>query len=52
VLSSPNRISNAGAAEHFAAQREIIFTLIGKPHQVEAITADIGRFKAKFEDVG
>ncbi|MGA1699261.1 MAG: crotonase/enoyl-CoA hydratase family protein, partial [Ilumatobacteraceae bacterium] len=26
-----NRLSNAGAAEHFAAEREIIFGLIGKP---------------------
>ena len=35
-----NRLSNAGATERFAAEREIIFTLIGKPHQVEAITAN------------
>jgi hypothetical protein len=47
-----NRISNAGAAEHFAAEREIIFTLIGKPHQVEAITANFENRLAKFEDVG
>jgi enoyl-CoA hydratase/carnithine racemase len=47
-----NRISNAGAAEHFAAEREIIFTLIGKPHQVEAITANFENRPAKFEDVG
>jgi len=46
-----NRISNAGAAEHFAAEREIIFTLIGKPHQVEAITANFENRPAKFEDV-
>jgi enoyl-CoA hydratase/carnithine racemase len=45
-----NRISNAGAAEHFAAEREIIFTLIGKPHQVEAITANFENRAAKFTD--
>jgi enoyl-CoA hydratase/carnithine racemase len=47
-----NRISNAGAAEHFAAEREIIFTLIGKPHQVEAITANFENRKPRFGDVG
>ena len=47
-----NRLSNAGAAEHFAAEREIIFTLIGKPHQVEAITANFENREPKFEDVG
>jgi enoyl-CoA hydratase/carnithine racemase len=47
-----NRISNAGAAEHFAAEREIIFHLIGKPHQVEAITANFENRPTKFEDVG
>lgn len=46
-----NRISNAGAAEHLAAEREIIFTLIGKPHQVEAITANFENRPAKFTDV-
>jgi enoyl-CoA hydratase/carnithine racemase len=45
-----NRISNAGAAEHFAAEREIIFTLIGKPHQVEAITANFENRPAQFTD--
>ena len=47
-----NRLSNAGAAEHFAAEREIIFGLIGKPHQVEAITANFENRAPKFEDVG
>ncbi len=47
-----NRISNAGAAEHFAAAREIIFTLIGKPHQVEAITANFENRAPSFKDVG
>jgi enoyl-CoA hydratase/carnithine racemase len=47
-----NRISNAGAAEHFAVEREIIFALIGKPHQVEAITANFENRPAKFGDAG
>jgi enoyl-CoA hydratase/carnithine racemase len=47
-----NRISNAGAAEHFAVEREIIFNLIGKPHQVEAITANFEKREPKFGDVG
>ena len=47
-----NRLSNAGAAEHFAAEREIIFTLIGKPHQVEAITANFENRAPVFKDVG
>ncbi len=45
-----NRLSNAGAAEHFAAEREIIFTLIGKPHQVEAITANFENRAPSFAD--
>ena len=47
-----NRMSKAGAAEHFAAEREIIFTLIGKPHQAESITANFENRPAKFEDGG
>ena len=46
-----NRLSNAGAAEHFAAEREIIFGLIGKPHQVEAITANFENRAPKFSDI-
>jgi enoyl-CoA hydratase/carnithine racemase len=45
-----NRILNAGAAEHFAAEREIIFTLIGKTHQVEAITANFENREPKFSN--
>ncbi len=45
-----NRLSNAGAAEHFAAEREIIFGLIGKPHQVEAITANFENRAPNFAD--
>ena len=47
-----NRLSNAGAAEHFAAEREINFGLIGKPHQVEAITANFENRAPVFKDVG
>ena len=45
-----NRLSNAGAAEHFAAEREIIFTLIGSPNQVEAITANFENRAPSFAD--
>jgi enoyl-CoA hydratase/carnithine racemase len=45
-----NRLSNAGAAEHFAAEREIIFKLIGSPNQVEAITANFENRAPKFAD--
>ena len=46
-----NRLSNAGAADHFAAEREIIFTLIESANQVEAITANFENRAPKFEDV-
>ena len=46
-----NRISNAGAAAHFAAEREIIFKLIGSPNQVEAITANFENRAPQFRDV-
>ena len=47
-----NRLSNAGAAGHFAAEREITFGLIGKPHQVEAITVNFKNRAPVFKDVG
>ena len=47
-----NRLSNAGAAEHFAAEREIIFKLIGSPNQVEAITANFENRAPQFRNVG
>ena len=47
-----NRLSNAGAAEHFAAEREIIFKLIGSANQVEAITANFENRAPQFRDVG
>jgi enoyl-CoA hydratase/carnithine racemase len=45
-----NRLSNAGAAEHFAAEREIIFKLIGSPNQLEAITANFENRTPVFGD--
>ncbi len=35
-----NRLANAGAAEQFAEERRVIGSLIGKPNQVEAVTAN------------
>jgi enoyl-CoA hydratase/carnithine racemase len=49
---SPDAVRDAGAAEHFAAEREIIFTLIGSPNQVEAITANFENRTPVFGDVG
>jgi enoyl-CoA hydratase/carnithine racemase len=46
-----NRLSNAGAADHFAAEREIIFKLIGSANQVEAITANFENRAPKFDHV-
>jgi len=45
------RLSNACAAGHFAAEREIIFTLIGSANQVEAITANL-RFAHRSSRIG
>lgn len=45
-----NRLSNADAAAHFATEREIIHTLIGKPNQVEAVTANFENRPAKFAE--
>jgi enoyl-CoA hydratase/carnithine racemase len=47
-----NHLSNDRAKEHFALKREIIFTLIGSPNQVEAITANFEKREPKFGDVG
>lgn len=43
-----NRLSNAGAAEHFAAERKIIHSLIGKANQVEAVTSNFEKRPANF----
>ena len=51
-MSFGSWLSSAGAAERFAAEREIIFGLIGKPHRVEAITANFENRAPNFRDVG
>lgn len=43
-----NRLSNAGAAEHFAEERRIIYSLIGKPNQVEAVMSNFEKRSASF----
>ena len=43
-----NRLSNAGAAEHFAEERKIIYSLIGKPNQVEAVMSNFEKRPASF----
>jgi enoyl-CoA hydratase/carnithine racemase len=43
-----NRLSNAGAAEHFAEERRIIYSLIGKPNQVEAVMANFEKRPTNF----
>jgi enoyl-CoA hydratase/carnithine racemase len=43
-----NRLSNAGAAEHFAEERRIIYSLIGKPNQVEAVMSNFEKRPASF----
>lgn len=43
-----NRLSNAGAAEHFEEERRIIHSLIGKPNQVEAVTSNFEKRPASF----
>jgi len=45
-------LSNADAADHFAAEREIIFKLIGSANQLEAITANFENRAPKFRDTG
>lgn len=43
-----NRLSNAGAAEHFEEERRIIHALIGKPNQVEAVMSNFEKRPASF----
>lgn len=45
-----SRLVNAGAAEQFAEERDSIFSLIGTPNQVEAITANFQNRAPKFVD--
>ena len=43
-----NRLSNNGAAEHFAEERRIIYSLIGKPNQVEAVMSNFEKRSPNF----
>ncbi len=43
-----NRMSNAGAAEQFAHERQVIRGLIGSPNQVEAVMAHFQKRPASF----
>jgi enoyl-CoA hydratase/carnithine racemase len=45
-----NRIANDGAAEQFESERETIGRLVGRPNQVEAVTAEFERRSAVFVD--
>jgi len=45
-----HHIANAGAAEQFALERETIGRLIGRPNQVEAVTAEFERRAPNFAD--
>lgn len=43
-----NRMANAGAAEQFAQERQVIGQLVGSPNQVEAVMAHFEKRPAKF----
>ncbi len=45
-----NRLFADGAADHFAAERDVIFTEIGSPNQIEAITANLEHRTPIFAD--
>jgi enoyl-CoA hydratase/carnithine racemase len=45
-----NRLTLAGAAEQFAAERDEIYRLIGSPNQVEAVTSYFEKRPPKFAD--
>jgi len=45
-----NRLAGAGAAEQFAAERQEIGALVGRPNQVEAVMAHIERRPPVFTD--
>ena len=45
-----NGLFNAGAAEQFAAERRYIGSLVGKPNQVEAVTANFEKRSPAFVD--
>jgi enoyl-CoA hydratase/carnithine racemase len=45
-----DRLFNAGAAEQFAAERQMIGSIIGKPNQVEAVMANFEKRPSAFTD--
>ena len=45
-----NRLANADAAEQFAEERRVIGSLIGRPNQIEAITANFENRRPTFTD--
>jgi enoyl-CoA hydratase/carnithine racemase len=45
-----NRLFNHGAAEQFAAEREVIGSVIGRPNQVEAVMANFEKRPSVFTD--
>lgn len=45
-----NELFNGGAAEQFATERHVIGTLIGRPNQVEAVTANFENRPPAFTD--
>jgi enoyl-CoA hydratase/carnithine racemase len=47
-----NRLAVAGAAEQFAAERDVIFQLIGSANQAEAVMAHFEKRAANFSDTG
>ena len=45
-----NGLLNQGAAEQFAAERQHIGSLIGRPNQIEAVMSNFEKRPAKFID--
>ena len=45
-----NRLANDGAAEQFSEERRVIGSLIGRPHQVEAVMSNFEKRPAVFVD--
>lgn len=45
-----NRLANDSAAEQFAEERRVIGSLIGRPHQVEAVMSNFEKRPAVFAD--
>lgn len=45
-----NGVFNAGAADQFAAERRVIGSLVGRPHQVEAVLANFENRPPVFTD--